>query len=79
MIEQVAAELLDGGAMEMVEGTRIVELLVSTPLAAARAPGDALREVPPRRSVCGRQPALHRIGFRCSSFAELTPCSCVQL
>lgn len=52
VIEQVAAELLDGGAMEMVEGTRIVELLMSTPLAAARAPGGALREVPPRRSVC---------------------------
>lgn len=53
VIEQVAAELLDGGAMEMVEGTRIVELLVSTPLASARVPGNALREVLPlTQSIC---------------------------
>ncbi len=53
MIERVAAELLDGGAMEMVEGTRIVELLAATPLAAARAPGGALREVPPDTASVG--------------------------
>ncbi len=47
MIERVAAELLDGGPMETVEGGRIVELLEATPLAAPRAPGDSLREAGP--------------------------------
>ena len=42
----MAAELLDGGAMEMVEGTRIVELLLAMPPADTQAPVDSLREVP---------------------------------
>ena len=44
VIERVAAELLDCGPLETVEGGRIVELLEATPLAAPRAPGDSLRE-----------------------------------
>ncbi|KAK9845418.1 hypothetical protein WJX81_006080 [Elliptochloris bilobata] len=44
VIERVAAELLDGGAMEMVEGTRIVELILAMPPAKAHAPVDLLRE-----------------------------------
>ena len=46
VIDRVAAELLDGGPMEMVEGTRIVELLLAMPPVASQTPLDSLREVP---------------------------------
>ena len=46
VIDRVAAELLDGGPMETVEGTRIVELLLAMPPVESQTPIDSLREVP---------------------------------